>query len=433
MIRPQWDWAANNIRKNVPLVVGVIALVTLGVGISVTALSALGTIMQDPIPERSSSLFFPMVDPRPISEAPANSPAPALLSWVDAESLVRIGPPGKVVMTAGGRAKVGSSQSRYPEKMNLRYANAAFFGVFDVPFAKGAAWTRGDDEGRARYVVLSGEAATKLFGATTAIGKQIRLNDVSFTVLGVTKPWAPKPRFYDLSKGGFNAQDDIYLPLSTALELKMQIAANIKCWGDGWAQLGNLAAASCGWISAWAYLPTEADQRGYLSSLNAYTSTQHDIGRFELAAAANLQRLDEYLDSAGLITPEVVLQTYLALGLLVVCLINASALLLSLSLRRRKEFALRRALGAAQADIAFQALFEGALIGIVAGVCAAIVSSIGLKLLARQPTLYNTAININATVLVGAVLASVAAAVASSLFPALISARAKPINYLNAE
>jgi putative ABC transport system permease protein len=433
MIKPQWDWAAGNFSKNLPLVLGVVVLVAIGVGISVAALSVLGVITQDPIPQRSDSLFFPTLDPRPKSEAPANSQAPRLLSWTDARNVAALGPPDSVVLTAGGRAKVGTPGRPYPEQMNLRYANAAFFLAFDTKFASGSPWSTGDDDARARSVALSLATARRLFGTSNAVGRQITLDGKGFTVIGVLRDWQPKPRFYDLSKGGFNARDDIYLPISTALDLRMPVMANIECWGGGWEQIGDLGAASCGWISTWAYLPTASARATFLERLGDYASMQHELGRFELPPRVRMQSVRDYLSAAGLVTKEVALQTYLALGLLLVCLINASALLLSLSLRKKKEFALRRALGAARSDITIQALFEGGLIGVVAGLAAALLAMACLEMLSRQPTLYSTAIHVDVGVLVGAVLVSVLGAVVSSLFPAWVSATSRPSMFLNAE
>jgi len=433
MIAPQWDWAVSNIRKNILVMLEAAALVALGVGISVAALSVLVTIDQDPIPGRSTSLYFPLFDPRSALEAATGSAPPNSLSWIDANNLVQGGRPGSVAMTAGGTGKAKTAITPYPTKMNLRYANAAFFGIFDVPFLYGTGWSAKDDFSRARYAVLSSDAAAELFGAANPVGREITLDGTAFVVMGVTSDWHPMPRFYDLSRGGFNTSDEIFVPLETAMDLKMAVAGNFSCWGDGWSHLSDLKGADCGWLTVWAYLPEQSTKNAYSRFLANYYASQRSLGRFELPTNVSLMNVNEYLADAELVTPEVKLQTYLALGLLVVCLINASSLLLSLSLRRRREFALRRALGAAQIDIVSQAVFEGVLIGSLAGLLAAAVSWGGLHLLGKLPTLYSAAIHVDIKTLVIAVLLSVAASVLSSLAPAWISARARPIDYLNVE
>lgn len=412
---------------------GVVALIAVGAGVAVSILSVLGAITQDPIPGRSDSLYSPRFDPRSEVEMSVDASPPKLLSWIDANNLARGGPSGEVALSAGGVGMVTGTRAQRATKMNLRYANAAFFGTFDVPFKAGSGWSSADDTERSRYVVLSSDAAARLFGDKRPVGERVVINGTGFSVLGVVGKWDPTPRFYDLSKGGFNTKDEVFLPLSTAMQLKLPVVADFNCWGAGWSQIAALETASCGWLTMWVHLPDQSGKQAYLTFLRQYYSSQKESGRFELPANVSLQGVEDYLDEAGLVTPELKLQTYLAYGLLSVCLINAAALLLSLSLRRRREFALRRALGASQLDIVNQALFEGALVGLIAGVFAVLVSFTGLYLLARLPTLYSSVIHGDPNTFVAAIVLSVVASVTSSLFPAWASARAKPLNNLNVE
>ena len=61
------------------------------------------------------------------------------------------------------------------------------------------------------------------------------------------------------------------------------------------------------------------------------------------------------------------LQTLLALGFLLVCLVNMVALLLVKFLRRGGELAVRRAMGASKWSVFMQLLTEAALVGIAGG------------------------------------------------------------------
>ncbi|MGM9451337.1 ABC transporter permease, partial [Klebsiella sp. K47] len=64
-----------------------------------------------------------------------------------------------------------------------------------------------------------------------SVGKSVRLNGNTMTVVGVLGDWHPNPHFYDLYTGRYGDSEDVYLPLSTAIELKFDRNGSIDCFG----------------------------------------------------------------------------------------------------------------------------------------------------------------------------------------------------------
>src|SRR5205085_10993640 len=82
------------------------------------------------------------------------------------------------------------------------------------------------------------------------------------------------------------------------------------------------------------------------------------------------------------------LQMWIALGFLLVCLINTVGLLLTKFLRRSSEIGVRRALGASKRSIFVQLLVEAGIIGLVGGLAGLGLAWLGLWAVRHQPTDY---------------------------------------------
>lgn len=79
----------------------------------------------------------------------------------------------------------------------------------DQPVAKGAFFTRSEEERAKRVVVLGSTAAEELFGSQDPIGKRITIADSSYTVLGVLEERG--------AMAGIDFDDQAFIPVTTAL------------------------------------------------------------------------------------------------------------------------------------------------------------------------------------------------------------------------
>jgi putative ABC transport system permease protein len=126
----------------------------------------------------------------------------------------------------------------------------------------------------------------------------------------------------------------------------------------------------------------------------------------------------EWLAFREVVPEDARLQTWVALGFLLVCLINTVGLLLTKFLRRSSEIGVRRALGASKRSIFTQLLIEAGMIGVAGGIIGLGLAWLGLWAVRHQPTSYAELAHLDLPML-GATLGL---AIASSLLAGLLPA-----------
>ncbi|WP_343225401.1 ABC transporter permease, partial [Klebsiella pneumoniae] len=85
---------------------------------------------------------------------------------------------------------------------------------------------------------------------------------------------------------------------------------------------------------------------------------------FERPTKVRLRNVMQWLDSQKVLPADVRLQTWLAFGFLLVCVVNMVGLLLAKTMRRAGEIGVRRALGATRRAIFAQFIVEAGLLGL---------------------------------------------------------------------
>ncbi|HEV7704556.1 MAG TPA: ABC transporter permease [Gemmatimonadaceae bacterium] len=203
-------------------------------------------------------------------------------------------------------------------------------------------------------LLLSNEAWHRLFSADPKIvGQSIRIGSISRRVMGVLPP-------------GFIGPDgaaDIYFPLALAKILQDPVSARGSHW------LGFVARRKPGM--------SFATTRGEIATLAADLSREHqrDDGPFEL----NVTSLRDAM-VGDTRTPLLVLMASASIVLLITCA-NLAGALLSRTISRRKEFAVRVALGAGSGRLVRQLLTESTLLAVAGGVAGIALAMLGLTVL----------------------------------------------------
>lgn len=433
MIAYYFRLALRSFRRNKVLTALMVIAIALGIGASMTTLTVFHVLSGDPIPQKSDRLFNVQLDPRPmIGYQPSEEPEEQLTRF-DGETLLREKKAKhQALMTGGGVTVEPDSSTLRPFTTDARYTSTDFFPMFDTPFLYGQGWKSDQDEGRGRVAVISKTLNDKLFNGQNSVGRPLRMDGHTFNVVGVLDTWNPNPHFYDLETGRYGDSEDIYVPVSTALDLKFGRNGNMNCWGNANGEETALNAP-CVWMQYWVELDSASDAADYRAYLENYSAQQKAAGRFQRPSNVRLRNVMEWLDFKQVVPSDVRLQLWLALGFLAVCLINTVGLLLAKFLRRSGEIGVRRALGASRGQIFLQSLVEAGTVGLAGGILGLGLAMLGLYAVRQQPVDYAQLATLDGSMLLLTFGLTLAASLLAGFLPALRAMQVTPAIQLKSQ
>ncbi len=278
-----------------------------------------------------------------------------------------------------------------------------------TPFrlAEGRFLDRGDEFHHAQVCVIGAGVRRDLFGADPALGRDVKIDDVWFEVIGVLEPEPPTTAAVQ-GVAVISTEHEIYLPFTTALR-KLDRDPMKAPFSEIVVRLEQTAPAA---------------------------ETGAVIGTL-------LDRLHGGVVDYDIVVPEALLRHSretqqlfnLVMGLiagisLLVGGIGIMNIMLASVLEQTREIGVRRAVGARRADIRFQFLvtaFTLAMLGGLLGVALGLGIARGVAAYADWPTVVTTSsvvLSLGVSVVVG---------VGSGLYPAVRAARLDPIQALHAE
>ncbi|MCX7016145.1 MAG: ABC transporter permease [Candidatus Sumerlaeota bacterium] len=220
-----------------------------------------------------------------------------------------------------------------------------YFAVRSQEIGLGRSFTEGEVNSLARVAVLGPQTAERLFGAEDPLGKSIKINGVSFRVVGVTKPKG--------DMGFFNPDDEVFIPLLVAMR-----------------QLFGFT--SLHWINCTIY--DGADIHEAEKAVVALLRKCHRLQEGE-DNDFFVRNMSDAIDTLSSVTGAVTLLLMTVAGIsLIVGGIGIMNIMLVSVTERTREIGVRKALGARDRDIMRQFLLEalalsltGGLIGIAFG------------------------------------------------------------------
>jgi putative ABC transport system permease protein len=433
------ELALRSFRRNVVLTVLLIAAVGVGIGASMTMLTTLVAMSANPIPDKSSQLFVPQIDVYgDVTRDHIIYNMPRQLTYRDAIGLMKLRPNTRQAAMYSVSLNVRPLHAD-PFLALGRATGGDFFSMFEVPFRAGAPWSRTTDDGRDNVVVLSARLADRLFPGTDAVGRTVNLGKRDYRVVAVIRPWSPTPRFYDESAGAFNDGEDFFMPFSVAVDRQIE-ALDYGCDDTElpaeWAQR---LSSECPWVQLWVELPTSTQVRSYRTDLQNYAAEQQRLGRFHWLPAVELRNVTQWLDYLRIVPNEVRVNSMIAVGFLVVCLINAVGLMLAKFSSRAMELSVRRAMGASRADLFLQCLTETMMVGLLGGLLGLGLTGAGLAALRglRGVTSSDSAaaqvISLNVEMVVITFAVATLTTICSGLYPAWRTSRVPPAWQLKAQ
>ncbi|MET0582532.1 MAG: ABC transporter permease [Pseudoxanthomonas sp.] len=428
--------ALRSFRRNKVLTALMVLAIALGIGASMTTLTVFYVLSGDPVPTRSSELYYVQMAPESMNGfTPGDEPAQQVTRF-DAQKLLQEKRGDRqAYMTGGGVAITPETQGLMPFQVDARYSTADIFPMFDIPFLFGGGWSASEDERHGRVAVLAKALNDKLFGGADSVGKTVRLDKVDFTVVGVIDEWRPTPRFYDMNSDQFGELEQVFLPFSTSRDLKMGRNGSMDCWGDsGTDPEGSTGVnAPCVWIQYWVQLDSAAKAATYKQYLTNYSDQQRTAGRFERPTNVRLRNVMEWLDFNKVVPGDVRLQVWLAFGFLLVCLLNTVGLLLAKFLRRGGEVGVRRALGASRRAIFMQCLIEAGTVGLAGGIAGLGLALLGLWAVRQQPASYAELAHLDPWMLLTTFVLAIVASLLAGIVPAWQAMQVTPAMQLKSQ
>ncbi len=273
-------------------------------------------------------------------------------------------------LAAASYARFGFSPgSRTQPRMKFGYfVSGNFFRVLGVQPALGRAFRSDEDraEGRDAVVVLGHDFWVSQYNASPSVlGSSIRLNGISFTVIGV----APE-HFTGLD---LVMRPTMFVPLAMAPRMGMKNLLENRETGALFVK-GRLKP---GVSLEQAKADVEALAPG-LQKLHKQQSADQ-----LLKAETELQfRIEQ---GNEVVVPMIVMLAVLGICVLIVACANVAGLLLSRARARSREIAVRLALGAGRGSLIRQLLLENLLVAIAGGVGALGVADVVADFWRRTP------------------------------------------------
>jgi putative ABC transport system permease protein len=411
-----FDLALRSLKRNKALTALMVLAISLGIGTSMTTLTVLHVLSGDPLPGRSSTLYAPQLDPRDMGDYQPHDEPPDRVTWIDGMNLLQAKRADRQALMTGGSVAIQPALDPFYE--TARYTTVDFFPMFGAPFQYGHAWGAPEDAASATVVVISSKLNDKLFGGRDSSGRMLRVEGHALRIIGVLGDWRPNPHFYDLSMKSYGDDEGVYIPLSTSQDLHLAHLGGADCWGNGGDGATPVHTAPCVWLQLWVQLDTPTQAVAYRQFLIHYSQEQKSLGRFLRPPDVRLRNLTQWLDYEQVVPGDVQLQNWLALGFLLVCLVNTVGLMLAKFLRRSAELGVRRALGTSRRVLFMQLLVESGVIGLAGGLGGLPLAYLGLWLVRRQPADYAPLAHLDGAMLVMTFVLAVVASLLAGALPA---------------
>jgi putative ABC transport system permease protein len=310
----------------------VLGTLALGIGANVAIFSVVNGVLLQPLPYKDADRVVQIAHdggPQSVSE-------PEFVDYRDGTKRFER-------MAAFTQGAATLTDDRDPERVTVARVSDGFFSILQVPAALGRTFVPEEDLRHGnprRAVVLSHGLWSRRFGGDSSIvGKEIRLDDISVTVVGVmpnrfafpatdVSVWTPLRLNYDT----LWTRNNHYLRLIARLKPGVSVAAATT-------DLNTLAKQ---------FVRDYPTIYGGREPLVAMATTLPDV-----VLGKTRPYLLALLGAVGFV-------------LLIAC-VNVANLLLARGEGRRKELAIRTALGASRSRLARQVLTESALYAVVGG------------------------------------------------------------------
>jgi macrolide transport system ATP-binding/permease protein len=250
------------------------------------------------------------------------------------------------------------------------YVSGDFFRGLAVSPAAGRLLVAADDRAGAPpvAVISMGYSQRRFGGATNAVGQPIVINNVPFTVAGVTPSG-----FFGVDPG---ANPDVYLPMHAVILFDPGAADRYLAQNHYWVQMMGRLRPGVSRAQAETALATPFAQWVDSTATNEQERANLPVLRLD-EGAGGLDSLRRRYSK-----PLYVLLAVVALILATACA-NTANLLVARATARKREMAVRLSVGAGRFRIVRQLLTESAALALLSGALGVVIAVVGIRVLTR--------------------------------------------------